>query len=337
MLSWLLILKIAFMLKCLLFCSACWFIVFGAQHVQAQDSSTFKTMDTIPVREIESLDKKTMDSIDRELGALFGVRGSHFRAGIDYLSNNVYFGRKDTVNTPYLTASLGYYHKSGLFINSSASYLTSSGENRIDLFTIEAGYVFSAGHFQGLLTASKFFYNSESSVVDADLKGSFSFLGAYDLGPFKLVATPELIFSNRTDFASTLGVEHSFYALRHNLDITPTFNASGSTQNYYNSYYRDRKFGPRLRKITNSGTLFTISGEVVDASQFKILDYEFSIPVNYVFKRFTFTITPSYIIPVHPAVVKLTTQVLNLPPKTRTGKEKLDNSFYCQAGVSYRF
>src|SRR5579862_4023180 len=122
------------MLKRLLFCFACWIIICGAQQVRAQDSPTIKTTDTIPVREFESLDKKTMDSIDRELGALFGIHSSHFRAGIDYLSNNVYFGRKDTVNTPYLTASFGYYHKSGLFINSSASYLTSSGEGRIDLF-----------------------------------------------------------------------------------------------------------------------------------------------------------------------------------------------------------
>jgi hypothetical protein len=76
---------------------------------------------------------------------------------------------------------------------------------------------------------------------------------------------------------------------------------------------------------------------VEGASQFKMLDYEFTLPVNYTIKKFTFNFTPTYAIPVHPDVVDITTQIANQPPKTRTVTEKLGNSFYWQAGVTLKF
>jgi hypothetical protein len=138
------------------------------------------------------------------------------------------------------------------------------------------------------------------------------------------------------DFATTFGLEHTFYAAKRAFDFTPTINASGSTQHYYNSYYKDRKFRVKIKRL-NTNTLYSISGEVVDAAAFKILDYELSLPVNYTAGKWMFTVNPAYIMPVHPAVVSVTTQLLNQPPKTRTGTEKINQSFYLQAGVMYKF
>src|SRR5277367_2583446 len=62
------------------------------------------------------------DSIEKEMDSVF-ADGNIFKpksfwlANINYLSNNVYLGRKDSILSPYFTASLGYYHKSGLFVN----------------------------------------------------------------------------------------------------------------------------------------------------------------------------------------------------------------------------
>jgi len=46
---------------------------------------------------------------------------SYFSATVSFLSNSVYNGRKDSVATPYLTPMLGYYDKSGFFIDASWS------------------------------------------------------------------------------------------------------------------------------------------------------------------------------------------------------------------------
>ena len=78
------------------------------------------------------------DSIEKEMDSIFNDLGflkpkSFWLANINYLNNNVYLGRKDSVPSPYITASLGYYHKSGLFVNASASYLMEPGQGRIDL------------------------------------------------------------------------------------------------------------------------------------------------------------------------------------------------------------
>lgn len=80
---------------------------------------------------------------------------SYFSLGLNYLSNSVYNGRKDSLATPYLTPSLGYYDKSGFFVSGSLSYLMRTGASRIDLFSLDAGYDFSIKKFDGEIAVSK--------------------------------------------------------------------------------------------------------------------------------------------------------------------------------------
>src|ERR1700674_4101386 len=65
---------------------------------------------------------------------------SYWQAGINYLSDNVYLGRKDSVKIPYISPSIGYYDKSGFYVNGSLSLLPSSGNSHIDMASLEAGY-----------------------------------------------------------------------------------------------------------------------------------------------------------------------------------------------------
>jgi hypothetical protein len=310
--------------------------LFIHQKSSAQDTAVIKVKDSTISKSVDTVDDKQMDALQKSLDSLLAPVKSYFQAGLTYLSNNVYLGRKDTVTTPYITATVGYYHKSGLYLNTSVSYLPNSSPGRIDLVTIEGGYNIKAGKFEGQASADKFFFSSQSNNVKADLKGGIAFFAGYDLGFIKPTLTPMLNISDKLDFTLTMGIEHAFYSDDNAFDITPTFNVNGSTQNYYNSYYRDRKFKVKKKKVTvvEKGT---VSGEVLNASQFKILDYEFTIPVNYTYKKFTFNFTPTYAIPVNPAVVSVTRQIANEAPITKTGNEKLSNSFFWEAGIIYKF
>ena len=313
----------------------CSLILLLGEKCAAQDSVLHRGKDSSRTKIEGVLSDKQMKELQRSLDSLLVPARSYFQGGINYLSNNVYLGRKDTVNMPYITANVAYYHKSGLYLNTSFSYLPNSDPGRIDLITVEGGYNFKKGKFDGEFSAAKFFFSSLSNNVKADLKGSLAFLAGYDLGFIKPVVTPTLNISNKLDFTLSTGIEHTFYSEDNDFDITPEFTMNGSTQNYYNSYYRNRKFKVKKKKVTviEKGT---VSGVVLDASQFKILDYEFTLPANYTYKKFTFNFTPTYAIPVNPAVVSITRQIANQAPTTVTRNEKIGNSFFWQAGFIYK-
>src|SRR5476651_1404900 len=99
---------------------------------------------------------------------------SYFKISGSYLSNAVYNGRKDSLATPYITPSFGYYDKSGFYVSGSLSYLASAKESRIDLFSLDAGYDFNfTNKFSGSVYASKSFYNQASTAIQSDIKGTF--------------------------------------------------------------------------------------------------------------------------------------------------------------------
>lgn len=310
--------------------SLLWLFIFSIQKTtQAQDtvlhSTTIKAEDSLLLKNFE-------DSITNLLGTK-----SYFQTSLTYLNNNVYLGRKDSVATPYVTPSIGYYHKSGIYMNASASYLAKAGNGRIDLVAVEIGYGFKAGKFDGQTSAAKFWYNSASYNVKSELKGSIAFFGSYNFGFIKPTLTPVLNIGNKMDFALTMGLEHTFYLADDAMDITPTINTNAGTQNYYNSYYRVRRYSGKRKKIP-ANTKVYISGEVQNSAQLKMLDYEFTMPLNYTIKKITLNFSPVYVIPVNPAVVVIKKTIAGQPPiPPRTATEKLNNSFFFQAGITYKF
>src|SRR5438309_6685303 len=83
---------------------------------------------------------------------------SYFKFSGEYLSDNVYNGRKDSTAIPYLTPTVGYYHKSGLFLVASASWL--STEHRLDEMTIQGGYSFSKNKLDGEFSVANYIYSA---------------------------------------------------------------------------------------------------------------------------------------------------------------------------------
>jgi hypothetical protein len=259
---------------------------------------------------------------------------SYFLADLSFLSNSVYDGRKDSSATPYITPMIGYYNKSGFFIDGSLSYLPKSGSSRIDLVNIEAGYDFDIGNFDGEIAANKSFYNSSSTNVKSQVSGSVFFSGGYDFTYIKPMLMAGINFGTKPDYLLSFGLEHTFYAAKDKWQFSPAMMANGSTQNYYGSYFKKRKLGKRK----NAGVIYDVTASVDDAARFKMLDYQFSLPILYICHKFSFSCTPAYVIPVNPAIV--TTQ---LTPEnggntiTRVSAETISNSFYFSVGMSYKF
>ena len=123
---------------------------------------------------------------------------SYFSASVSYLSNSIYNGRKDSVATPYITPTIGYYDKSGFFADASLSYLARAGSGRIDLFSLSAGYDFYIGNFDGEVSANKSFYNSSSTNVQSEITGSLLLNGAYDFSFIKPSFDAALNFGSKS-------------------------------------------------------------------------------------------------------------------------------------------
>jgi hypothetical protein len=262
---------------------------------------------------------------------------SYWQASLNYLSDNVYMGRRDSARIPYIVPSFGYYDKSGVYLNGSLSYLPTPGSQRIDLVTLEGGYSLILDDLEAQISATKYFYNSKSTNVRSEITGSLAIDAAYDLKVIKPVLQAVLNFGIRTDYALSLGIEHSFYALDDDLDITPSFMVNSSTQNYYEAYYNRRRYNGKRRRKTTGVSYYDISADVSGASKFQLLDYELALPVNYTFHKFTISFIPTLAVPVNPAHIIYTITPSTGSPYTRKFNEKLNDDVFFQAGISFLF
>ncbi|MBS1920681.1 MAG: hypothetical protein JST17_10550 [Bacteroidetes bacterium] len=259
-------------------------------------------------------------------------RHSFFKASVSYLSNDVYFGRKDSINIPYITPSIRYYNKSGIFFSAGASYL--STEKRIDAYTLGVGYIFASNKWDGEITVNKYFFNSQSYSVKSEVKGDAGAELAYNTGPVEISLTSTASFSSATDIAAGIGLDHSFSFIDDNLEITPTVILNGGTQYYYDAYYRKRRY---VKKRKGQPDPRIITAYTLDPGNFRILDYEASLPVEYDVKKFRFGFTPTITFPVNPNTIVRTVQPVGGIPVTKTYNEKISNSFLWELELGYKF
>jgi hypothetical protein len=260
---------------------------------------------------------------------------SYFEAGLSYLSNNVYLGRHDSLRIPYLTSSITYYNKSGFYAGSSLSYLNSERISRIDRIELNTGYILTLQKFSGEVFIEKDFYNSQSKNVKSETKGSLNGTLSYDLGFIKPVLQGGILINKRDDYYAAPGLEYSIFLDDDNFEMTPSFLINASTQNYYSSYYSQRKYAAKKKNQTDPGTI--TKAYLPSSSKFKIMDYEFSLPLDYSLGKFIFDVTPTFADPVNPNVVAVTVTPPSGISVTKTRTEKLKSTFFWSAGITYSF
>ncbi len=180
-------------------------------------------------------------------------------------------------------------------------YAVIPGDYHIDMVAVEGGYALSKGNFDGQVSASKFYYSSQSFSVRSEIQENIVMDAAYDLQFIKPTFEATFNFGQATDYIMTWGLQHTFYAAKDAIDITPGLTMNSGTQNYYNSYYRHRKYSVTRKSgaVVNGKIVAT----VIDPSAFKVLDYEATLPINYTLGKFIFTFTPTLAVPVNPAQV----------------------------------
>ena len=243
---------------------------------------------------------------------------SYFKTQISYLSNSVYNGRQDSAITPYITPLIGYFDKSGFYVNASLSYLSST-TSRIDLGTLDIGYNFNAGdNFSGGIYFSKYFYSKNSTSIKSQMTSLFGANATYDASFLSFSGGIDLGFSSQTDIMVNYGISHPFYLGedKNQWTIEPSIIGNAGTQNFY----ADNK--SRRRNILTGV-------KVQGASSFNILDYEFSLPVSYDGNKWGLYFTPTYALPLNPVSA-------TLPYGSVYIAEILSNVFYAELGIYFK-
>ncbi len=247
---------------------------------------------------------------------------SYLMGGLNYLSNNVFMGRHDSVVVPYITPYLGYHHASGVYAKALLAYANGKNNNRIDNFTLDLGYEHSFGNLNSGINAEKYFYNKNSRSVRANVAFSAS---AYAQYANKIVQPQVAIDFNKnknsSDYYIGLSLDHEFKMLDTRLKLIPTFTFNLGTQNYYDEYFK-------ARALKNDKTL-KLKNLVSNASVLKPLDYEFSLKCELRLKSWLFTLTPTYVIPLNPAQI-------TIPNQNREVSEALSNTFFVELDICKR-
>jgi hypothetical protein len=251
---------------------------------------------------------------------------SELRIGIRYTSDYYFMGRADSAKAPYLSPSLGYYHKSGLSIRSSLSYLTASGESRVDLYTVSGGYDYYGRKFAVGISISEYIFNDLSYAVQAEMSTYLNAYGGYDFSAFMLYADASLGFSESTDVFLGAEINRTFYAIKNKLRITPAVYINAGSQKYYSEYYASRSTQTGLGKGKGAAqpTPTNQTAQILESDIFQILDYEADVQVSYKIKNVRFFISATWTFPVNPA--KIVTD-------TGTSEEDLKNGLYWSSGV----
>lgn len=255
---------------------------------------------------------------------------SYLMPGLYYISDAVFMGRRDSVAAPYLMPSLGYYHKSGLHAEASASYLVAPGEGRIDLFMLGGGYQFQKGDFSGSLSATAYFFNDASYNVKSETAGDLTAELAYDWDwvETSLRLSSYLNQEGDPDYFLGIGLRRSWSALDNHLYLQPGVTLFAGTQRFYEAYYNSSRLGNRKGSGAGSGAGASGSGDLrlEEVASFKVLNLELELQAHYFYRHFIFSFYPSLAFPQSPATIL--TEEGNL-------KETLDPTFYFVVGVSF--
>lgn len=240
--------------------------------------------------------------------------------GANFLSNNVYMGRKDTVRLPYASAYVGYNHYTGLYVKGIASYAYTNRNGQFDLLSVQGGWdhLFGNRLLAGLYGAMNFNYRNSKSVR-SDIQQSF---GGYARLRNNWIEPQISVTSNSsaaTDIVWTVSAEHRFRFVDNSVNIIPTLSVNAGSKNFYNTY-----MSRRILKKTG----IVSDNPVQGAENLKPLSLELSGVLIYrTAGGMQYTLTPTLIAPLGASTIRLPGRVV---------KERLTNSIVVELDICYR-
>ena len=277
------------------------------------------------------------DLLDKLETQLKQDKKASFKIGVNYLSNNVFMGRADTVRTPTILSEMKYIFKNGIYLAATANYIPNRVTHKLDGGSAVFGYDFDiTDDFTGGVSFTKLFYTANSTQIGSAINSTVNANLSYNIED---VITPIVSVDYnflKQDFGHDIfvnaGLSHDFaidgiFGEKDLLIISPSANLNSGTQNFYDAYFVLKKY-----KLTKKALELEQSAESLiirrenQLSKFKLLDYELSAPVEYKTGVLILSFTPTYAIAEN-----------KLPPRVTKGMVPGSGIFYFEAGAALKF
>lgn len=265
------------------------------------------------------------------------IKKGSFKIGANYLSNNVFMGRADTVKTPTILTDMKYTFKNGIFLAATANYIPNRVTNKLDGGSLAAGYDFDiTDNLLGGLSYTKLFYTANSTQIGSAINSTVNANLSYDItGVITPLVSVDYNFLKQDfghDIFLNASLSHDFaiegiFGDRDFLMISPTVSMNAGTQNFYDAYFVLKKY-----KLTKKALALEQAAESLiikrenQLSKFRLLDYEFSAPVEYKMGVLILSFTPTYAVAEN-----------KLPPRVTKGMVGGSGIFFFETGAALKF
>lgn len=252
------------------------------------------------------------------------VKELFVNAGIQYISNLTYAGRRDESSVPLLLPTLTLVSKHGLFLSAIGYFDLNGSKSGAEGLSVTPGYVFgfdSKKYYGGTISATKFFITKSSPIIlasfDATIDGQ---LYANPDNIVKLTVGGSYRFGKNSshDIINTAELSKEIFAVKtgatklNGLKFTPTATLYAGTQSFYQTYYTESQVTRSVetpQKQTPINILFpnqpkqTIITQTVtqenqrEVKQYKLLAFSGSVPITYAINKWQIIFTPYLIKP----------------------------------------
>ncbi len=266
---------------------------------------------------------------------------SYLKFGLNFLNNNVFLGRPDSVTTPTLSAKMSYNFKSGFYLSGSVDMITNRDKNKLDGGDLEVGYTYTQDdNLEWGASFTKLFFNSTSTQVAASISSEINAYIDYDIAG---IITPALSVTynigrngDKGDFLLSPSLSHDFliesiFGEDDKRLTSPQATLNAGSQNFYSGYLE------RKGKLANRKNVNAAYNNYYDAlGSSSLLDYELTAPLIYIAGKFTFSFIPTIAfaqdsLPNTTAGEKvITAQIEKTQPFT-------SSVFYFETGISFKF
>jgi hypothetical protein len=277
-----------------------------------------------------------LDKLDQDSKDKVPEKTSSFKVSVDFLSNNVFMGRADTVSTPAILPELKYTFSNGIYLSAGVNYIPNRLTNKLDAGSLALGYDYDITEdLSGSVSFTKLFYSANSTQIGSAITGIVGANLDYDISG---IITPTVGLNYNfvkqgfgNDIFVSAGLSHDFakegiFGDDDLFIISPAATINSGTQNFYDAYLVTKKY-----KLTAKGQAKEAAAEKLlikqkeKLSRFSLLDYELSAPVEYKTGKLILSFTPTY------------AQSENkLPPRITSGMVK-SGIFFFEAGAALKF
>ncbi|MFI5138949.1 MAG: hypothetical protein ACHQIM_14085 [Sphingobacteriales bacterium] len=230
-------------------------------------------------------------------------------AGLQYLSELTYAGRRDAASVPVLLPTLTLISTKGFFVAGIGYFDINGAKSAAEGLSITPGYVFSFDkkkEFGGVISATKYFITEKSPIILSSFNATVD--GQLHYNPdniVKFTVDASYRFSkqgpndviNDVELSKEMQLTKSGKNSKDGLKMTPSLTLYSGTQSFYRTSGSTLANSSVIKNILSPGQTTTTQNQQV--REYTILALSGSLQLTYVIKTWQISFTPYLIQPYH--------------------------------------